>query len=37
MKFLGIKKVSEGKFLTKYDITYETRGHHLKNYEMVSR
>lgn len=37
MKFLGIKKVSEGKFLTKYDITYETREHHLKNYEMVSR
>ena len=37
MKFLGIKKVSQGKFLTKYDITYETKGHHLKNYEMVSR
>ena len=37
MKFLGIQKVSEGKYLTKYDITYETREHHLKNYEMVSR
>jgi ADP-ribose pyrophosphatase len=37
MKFLGIKKVSQGKFLTKYDIAYETREHNLKNYEMVSR
>ena len=37
MKFLGIKKVSQGKFLTKYDITYETRAQKLKNYEMVSR
>lgn len=37
MKFLGINKVSEGKFLVKYDIAYETREHHLKNYEMVSR
>ena len=37
MKFLGINKVSEGKYLTKYDVQYETNGHHLKNYEMVSR
>lgn len=37
MKFLGINKVSEGKFLVKYDIRYETRDHSLKNYEMVSR
>lgn len=37
MKFLGIRKISEGKYLTKYDITYETKEKHLKNYEMVSR
>ena len=37
MKFLGINKVSEGKYLTKYDITYQTRKNNLKNYEMVSR
>lgn len=37
MKFLGIQKVSEGKFLTKYDISYETKDQRHKNYEMVSR
>ena len=37
MKFLDISKVSEGKYLTKYDIRYETRTGNLKNYEMVSR
>ena len=37
MKFLGINKVSEGKYLTKYDITYETASQNRKNYEMVSR
>ena len=37
MKFIGIQKVSEGKFLTKYDITYESDEHRLKNYEMVRR
>jgi ADP-ribose pyrophosphatase len=37
MKFLDIQKVSEGKYLTKYDVHYETCGGNLKNYEMVSR
>jgi ADP-ribose pyrophosphatase len=37
MKFLDINKVSQGKYLTKYDVRYQTRGGNLKNYEMVSR
>ncbi|MBQ7320604.1 MAG: NUDIX hydrolase [Clostridia bacterium] len=37
MKFLGLTKVSEGKYLTKYDLTYETSKKNIKNYEMVSR
>lgn len=37
MKFLGIDKVNEGKFLTKYDIHYETALGNEKTYEMISR
>ncbi len=37
MKFLGIEQVSQGKYLTKYDVTYETASGYIKHYEMVSR
>lgn len=37
MKFIGIEKVSPGRFLTKYHIQYLTRGQNIKTYEMVSR
>ena len=37
MKFVSMKKVHEGKFLSRYDIVYETIDGGMKNYEMVSR
>ncbi len=37
MKFLAIQKVDEGKFLTRYNLTYETNKGNYKVYEMVSR
>ena len=37
MKFVSMKKVNEGKFLSRYDIVYETVDGGVKNYEMVSR
>ena len=37
MNFLAIQKVDEGKFLTKYNLTYETNKGNYKVYEMVSR
>ncbi|MDY4953283.1 MAG: NUDIX hydrolase, partial [Candidatus Onthomonas sp.] len=37
MKFVSMKKVHEGKFLSRYDIVYETIDGGRKNYEMVSR
>lgn len=37
MKFISMKKVQEGKFLSRYDIVYETIDGGRKNYEMVSR
>lgn len=37
MKFVDIQKVSQGKFLTKYDIHYLTEKRNPKTYEMVSR
>ena len=37
MKYVSIKKVHEGKFITRYDITYETVDGQLKVYEMISR
>lgn len=37
MKFIGIDKVYEGKFITRYDLTYETEKGNIKKYEMISR
>ena len=37
MKFNGIEKKEAGKFITRYDISYETSDHKEKIYEMISR
>ena len=37
MKFLRMEKILEGKFITRYDVTYETEAGGTKVYEMVSR
>lgn len=37
MKFKGIEKVNEGKFITRYNIEYETESGKSKTYEIVSR
>lgn len=37
MEWKGIEKKEEGKFITRYDITYETVDHREKVYEMISR
>lgn len=37
MKFNGIKKIIEGKFITRYDVSYTTEKGHEKVYEMISR
>ncbi|MCR5237678.1 MAG: NUDIX hydrolase [Lachnospiraceae bacterium] len=37
MKFNGIKKVQEGRFITRYDVSYTTSEGHEKIYEMISR
>ena len=37
MEFNGIEKKEEGKFITRYDITYTTVDHKKKVYEMISR
>ena len=37
MKFIGIKKVHEGRFITTYNAEYETEAGNKKIYEMVSR
>ena len=37
MKYESIKKVHEGKFITRYDVTYTTASGHEKTYEMISR
>ncbi len=37
MRFNGIKKVHEGRFITRYDISYTTEKGHEKVYEMISR
>lgn len=37
MKFSGIEKVYDGKFISRYDVKYTTADGSLKNYEMVSR
>ncbi len=37
MKFIGIRKILEGKFITRYDVDYVTAEGHGKTYEMISR
>ena len=37
MKFVGIEKKEQGRFITRYDVKYETVDGILKNYEMISR
>ena len=37
MKFVGIEKKEQGKFITRYDVKYETVDGIMKNYEMISR
>lgn len=37
MEFKGITKKDEGKFITRYDVEYETVDGIRKNYEMISR
>ncbi|MBR6224037.1 MAG: NUDIX hydrolase [Lachnospiraceae bacterium] len=37
MKFLGLKKLHQGKFITRYDLSYETVDGIKKDYEIISR
>ena len=37
MKFKGITKLQEGRFITRYDLHYETADGKAKDYEMISR
>ena len=37
MKFKGIRKREEGKFITRYDVAYETVDQKEKIYEIISR
>ena len=37
MEFKSIEKVHQGKFITRYDLTYETAKGNIKKYEMLSR
>lgn len=37
MKYLGVQKVFPGKFITRYDLAYETEEGDRKIYEMISR
>ena len=37
MKFLGMKKVWDGKYLKNYELSYENKAGRLKTYEIVSR
>ncbi len=37
MLFKGIRKIHEGKFVTRYDVDYLTAGGNEKTYEMISR
>ena len=37
MKYQGIRKVHEGRFITRYDVDYVTEEGHAKTYEIVSR
>lgn len=37
MKYQGIRKIHEGKFITRYDVDYVTAQGHAKTYEIISR
>lgn len=37
MKFSGIRKGEEGKYITRYNLSYETADHQEKIYEIISR
>lgn len=37
MKYQGIRKIHEGKFITRYDVDYVTAEGHEKTYEIISR
>ncbi len=37
MQYQGIRKIHEGKFITRYDLDYLTREGHVKTYEIISR
>ena len=37
MIFKGIRKIHEGRFITRYDVDYITAEGHAKTYEMISR
>lgn len=37
MVFKGIRKIHQGKFISRYDVVYETSDGQIKNYEMISR
>ena len=37
MQYKGIRKIHEGKFITRYDVDYVTEEGHPKTYEMISR
>lgn len=37
MKYVGIRKIHEGRFITRYDVDYETAEGRPKTYEIISR
>ena len=37
MKYEGIKKINDGRFISRYDVTYTTEDNKTKVYEMISR
>ena len=37
MKYQGIRKIHEGRFITRYDVDYVTAEGHAKTYEIISR
>ena len=37
MKYQGIRKIHEGRFITRYDVEYLTAQGHTKTYEIISR
>ena len=37
MKYQGIRKIHEGRFITRYDVDYVTAEGHSKTYEIISR